>query len=196
MLIGSVVATVMKNSSGVALDEYGGEWTPGEAKYDVMINQVGQDAAVVAGTVNGEEVSVRCDTCHSGKEPNKLLASAEELKDFHGGLVFDHGRGSLTCLTCHNAEDYETLKKPDGFAVSFADSMQLCAQCHGMQYRDYLGGSHGGMTGHWDLQRGGRKRNHCIDCHDPHSPAFRKMMPMPPPMIRAGTQPVGGGAHH
>lgn len=194
-LIGSVVATVMLAKDQSSLPEYDGEWTAGDAKFDVVIRSVDRPAAVVAGEVNGESVMVRCDTCHAGKEPNRLIASGDELDEFHNGLVFDHGRGSLTCLTCHNSEDYETLKKPDGLAVSFGDSMQLCAQCHGPQYRDYQGGSHGGMTGHWDLQRGGRERNHCIDCHDPHSPAFRKMMPMPPPKVRAGTQPTGGGHH-
>ncbi|QQL44854.1 hypothetical protein [Sulfuriroseicoccus oceanibius] len=196
LLVGSVVATVMQNSKKRPVGEFAGEWAPGDPQYDVVVNAVGQRAAVVAGTVNGKEVSVRCDTCHAGMETNKWLASADGLQTFHVGLKFDHGKGALTCMACHNSEDYETLRKADGMVVRFSDSMQLCAQCHGRQYRDYMGGTHGGMTGYWDLQRGGRKRNHCIDCHDPHAPAFPQMMPMPPPMIRAGTQPVGGGSHH
>ena len=55
--------------------------------------------------------------------------------------------------------------------------MRLCAQCHGPQFRDYGKGAHGGMEGHWDLSRGGRTRNHCVDCHDPHVPAIRQVQP-------------------
>jgi formate-dependent nitrite reductase cytochrome c552 subunit len=64
------------------------------------------------------------------------------------------------------------------------DAMQLCAQCHGPQFRDYTHGSHGGMQGHWDLSRGPRLRNHCVDCHDPHTPQFQPSNPVLPPADR------------
>ena len=38
------------------------------------------------------------------------------------------------------------------------------------------------MTGHWDLTKGPRKRNHCTTCHDPHAPAFPKMLPVFKPL--------------
>jgi formate-dependent nitrite reductase cytochrome c552 subunit len=64
------------------------------------------------------------------------------------------------------------------------EAMRLCAQCHGPQYRDYKRGSHGGMTGHWDLSRGERTRNNCVDCHDPHAPAYPGTTPVLPPRDR------------
>jgi hypothetical protein len=73
------------------------------------------------------------------------------------------------------------------------DAIRLCAQCHGQQHTAYTHGAHGGMNGHWDLSRGDRLRNHCVDCHDPHAPAFPRYMPMPPPRDTAGAS--RGAAH-
>jgi hypothetical protein len=72
------------------------------------------------------------------------------------------------------------------------DAMTLCAQCHGPQFRDYQNGSHGGMNGHWDLSRGPRLRNHCVDCHDPHVPQVLPVHPAPGPKDRF----FGPGAKH
>jgi hypothetical protein len=69
--------------------------------------------------------------------------------------------------------------------------MRLCAQCHGPQYRDYQNGAHGGMTGNWDLSKGGRVRNNCIDCHDPHAPRYPTVTPSRGPNDRFLT----GGGH-
>jgi predicted CXXCH cytochrome family protein len=88
-------------------------------------------------------------------------------------------------VACHNpADNYATLRLADGTALAFSESMQLCAQCHGPQYRDYQRGSHGGMTGYWDLRRGPRVRNHCQHCHDPHAPQFPKVLPVAEPRDR------------
>jgi formate-dependent nitrite reductase cytochrome c552 subunit len=84
-------------------------------------------------------------------------------------------------MSCHNAENYDSLRRADGQEVSFGRVMDLCAQCHGPQFRDYTHGAHGGMNGHWDLRSGPRTRNNCIDCHDPHAPAYPKVMPVFPP---------------
>jgi hypothetical protein len=72
----------------------------------------------------------------------------------------------------------------DSRPVEFTAVMTLCSQCHGPQRRDYDMGLHGGMTGHWDLAKGGRSRNTCINCHDPHAPAFPLVMPVFPPRDR------------
>ena len=76
------------------------------------------------------------------------------------------------------------------------EAMQLCAQCHGPQTRDYRRGSHGGMQGYWDLSRGDRVRNHCVDCHDPHAPAFPRFTPLPPPRDRFPPAPPSEGHAH
>lgn len=127
----------------------------------------------------GEPAVADCASCHATKPSQVELRSGAGLDEFHQGLVVAHGDRS--CLSCHDSRDYSRLRLADGTPVAFADSMQLCAQCHGPQYRDYQHGSHGGMTGHWDLTRGGRSRNHCQSCHDPHHPAYPLLQPLPPP---------------
>jgi len=131
---------------------------------------------------DGKPVTVSCTVCHTTKEPNFARNTSEDFDIFHQGLVYDHGH--LSCLTCHNAENYDSLRLADGRTLPYPDVMNLCAQCHGKEYRDYQMGAHGGMTGYWDLSRGPRHRNNCIDCHDPHHPTFQGMMPAPGPRDR------------
>ncbi len=130
---------------------------------------------------NGTPKTIACGTCHATKEPNLQLTSGEALQEFHRGLKYAHG--SLTCLSCHNPNDYDQLRLADGRSLPFQQSMTLCAQCHGPQHRDYQRGSHGGMTGFWDLTKGPRTRNHCMTCHDPHAPAYPQMMSVFKPLV-------------
>jgi hypothetical protein len=139
----------------------------------------------------GELVEVSCGTCHATTPPNPALREASALKDFHQGLQLAHG--GLACLACHNRDDYDRLQLANGDAVEFPDVMALCAQCHGPQWRDYQHGAHGGMSGHWDLGRGGRLRNACVHCHDPHVPKFQAVQPAPPPADRFIPAGAGGG---
>jgi cytochrome c553 len=130
----------------------------------------------------GNAITAACSTCHSTATPNTARHTAHDLFQAHRGLHYRHG--NLTCLSCHNAKDYDSLHLADGRSVAFADVMTLCAQCHGTAMRDYNNGSHGGMTGHWDLTKGGRVRNNCINCHDPHHPKFPLVQPVLPPRDR------------
>ncbi|MDQ8202411.1 hypothetical protein [Pelagicoccus sp. SDUM812003] len=129
---------------------------------------------------SGKPVEIACSTCHSTREPELFQQSASGLDEFHQGLQKQHGE--LSCLSCHNADNYDELRLADGRSVPFENAMQLCAQCHGPQYRDYKNGSHGGMNGYWDLSRGPRTRNACTVCHDAHSPAYPQLMPVFPPL--------------
>lgn len=131
---------------------------------------------------HGQPVLASCSACHTTTRPNLDTRRSEDLLQFHQGLNYNHG--NLTCLSCHNSTDYDTLRLADTRSVAFVDSLTLCSQCHGSQRRDYDMGLHGGMTGHWDLTRGGRTRNTCINCHDPHSPAFPHVLPVLPPRDR------------
>lgn len=134
--------------------------------------------------VQGEPVTTACASCHATSRPRAATHSAAELDEFHQGLTYAHGQ--LTCLSCHHAGNYDRLRLADGRELEFPDTLQLCAQCHGPQYRDYRQGSHGGMTGYWDLRRGPRERNHCVDCHDPHAPAFPLVRPVFAPVPHRG----------
>ena len=143
----------------------------------------------------GRPVQVACVTCHSMKPARAELPQAmEELKEFHTGLRLEHGENR--CATCHVAGDVQRLRLADGRTVPIQDALKLCQQCHGPQTRDYLRGSHGGMTGQWAA---GRVKNHCVDCHDPHQPRFQPTWPVLYPHDR-GTRAMEahtaeGGAH-
>lgn len=166
--------------------------------HPVRIKQPSSVPKVATGLTNfhGQPVMASCSSCHATTTPNRELRHAGDLQKFHQGLKYQHG--DLTCLSCHNADNYDTLRLADGRALQFTDSMTLCSQCHGPQRRDYDRGLHGGMNGYWDLKRGGRERNTCINCHDPHAPAFPLVMPVLPPRDRISVPPPaspGAAAH-
>jgi hypothetical protein len=149
---------------------------------------------------DGTPATIACGTCHTTRPPNRANRSTADLDEFHQGLRVAHGNaphgdgqvvGTNSCLSCHNPDDYGSLRLADGTRVAFTDSIQLCSQCHGPQRRDYEHGAHGGMNGHWDLSRGGRLRNACVQCHDPHTPKYQLSLPMPPPRDRFAAPGAG-----
>ena len=149
----------------------------------------GFQPAVVTGLLDhqGQAVAVSCTTCRTTREPNREngLAGATP-KEFHQGMVYAHA--GLSCLSCHHADDYDSLRLADGRKLAYDQPQGLCAQCHGPQTRDYLNGSHGGMKGHWDKTKGGRTRNTCADCHDVHAPAYPAWTPVFAPRDAAARQ--------
>lgn len=123
-----------------------------------------------------QPITIACNTCHGNWTANSEARIGQKLERFHQHLHGNHG--NLACISCHNAHDgYATLRLADGKSIPFPEVMQLCAQCHGPQYRDYQHGAHGGMAGYWDLGKGSRERNNCIDCHSPHSPRYPIVRP-------------------
>jgi hypothetical protein len=164
-------------------------------KHSVTINPGPPAPKIECGVVaaDGTPVTVGCATCHVNRNPDHENRTSGDLKDFHQSIVVAHG--NLTCLSCHNESGYDKLKLADGTAVEYPDVMQLCAQCHGPQMTDYLHGAHGGMAGYWDLTKGPRVRNNCVDCHHPHQPAFPSMQPAFKPFDRFLGDHHEGGAH-
>lgn len=154
------------------------------ALHPVVIRRPDGPPTIATGLTNfqGQPVFASCSSCHTTTKPNLDTHRTEDLDQFHQGLKYNHG--NRTCLSCHNSSDYDSLRLADTRSVEFSESMTLCSQCHGPQRRDYDMGLHGGMNGHWDLTRGGRTRNTCINCHDPHAPAFPLVMPVLPPRDR------------
>jgi hypothetical protein len=164
------------------------------ALHPVVIKLPAGTPKVATGLTNfhGQLVTVSCSSCHATTAPNIDTRTSAELDQFHQGLKYAHG--NLSCLSCHNAKNYDTLRMADSRPVEFTAVMTLCSQCHGPQRRDYDMGLHGGMNGHWDLKKGGRTRNNCIHCHDPHAPAFPLVTPVLPPRDRFSV-PVKPNAH-
>ena len=168
-----------------------GEKTNNATLHPVTIRPAASAPRVNTGRTNylGQAATVGCATCHTTTKPNLDTHSSAELDEFHQGLKFNHG--NLACLSCHNAQNYDTLRLATGKPVEFANVMNLCAQCHGTAMRDYERGSHGGMNGYWDLAKGPRTRNNCVNCHDPHSPKYPQAMPVFAPRDRLAIPPKG-----
>jgi formate-dependent nitrite reductase cytochrome c552 subunit len=139
---------------------------------------------------NGRPLSIGCRTCHATGVQTGLVVKAklENGRDIHRGIVAGFMHGELECASCHEPGDKTKLRLADGSRISFGDTMRLCAQCHGPQYRDYTHGAHGGMNGAWDLSRGQRVRNHCVDCHSPHAPRYPQVQPATRPNDRGTRQ--------
>lgn len=176
-------------------------------RFPIVVRGPTSAPRVVTGATNhqGQPVTLACSTCHATRPPNYDNRSTADLDLFHQGLQFSHGNGEQghqqhastnSCLTCHNPSNYDTLRLANGQSVVFTEVMTLCSQCHGPQYRDWLHGAHGGMNGFWDLTKGGRMRNNCIQCHDPHTPKYQGAIPMPPPRDRFFHPETSGNTSH
>jgi formate-dependent nitrite reductase cytochrome c552 subunit len=181
----AAIAAAPKDTSSLAIVRHAVTIKPGPATPTVLTNALNR---------SGEPVPVSCSTCHSTRTPNIERHSAAELTEFHQGLAYKHG--DLSCLSCHNSANYDTLRKADSTAISYPNVMELCGQCHGPQLRDYRAGTHGGMNGHWDLTRGPRERNNCVNCHDPHAPAYPRLKPVFAPVDRGARQQQERAAAH
>ncbi len=146
------------------------------AKFPVVVRKpAGPPRIELIGTdPQGRTGSVACSTCHSVRKPNRDNKTATTLDEFHQGMTFNHG--TIACYSCHNPDDSDALRLADGTSVSYENVMTLCSQCHSSQADSFAHGAHGGMNGHWDLSRGPQAKNNCIDCHDPHSPNYPKMI--------------------
>ncbi len=120
-----------------------------------------------------------CSDCHADMEPNP---ERRELVDMHEDIILDHAEGQRWCLDCHNLNDRDNLRLVSGEIIPFTESYRLCGQCHGDKLRDWKVGIHGKRTGYWN---GEKQYLLCAHCHNPHSPSFKPLQPMPPP-VRPG----------
>lgn len=182
--------------AGCARDSHTSPTDPGpesaKATHPVLIRRPHGAPTVATGAFDehGKPITVSCATCHATRTPETGAKLGSPLTSFHQKLVGNHGQ--LSCNACHNpADGYTSLRLAQGTSVPFSEVITLCAQCHGPQYRDFQHGAHGGMNGYWDLSRGSRVRNTCIDCHDSHAPKYPTVAPARGPHDRFQT----GGSH-
>ena len=118
-----------------------------------------------------------CSECHADMDVNP---KRRILEDEHVEIseMFNHASDQRWCLDCHNPDNRDVLRLANGDLVSFEESYNLCGQCHGTIFRDWKAGIHGKRTGEWN----GRKQYRlCVQCHNPHSPKFKAIKPLPPP---------------
>lgn len=119
-----------------------------------------------------------CTSCHDGKSM-KVNPQRRQLTAMHDDIVLKHGPESRWCLDCHDANNRDSLHLASGEKVPFTASFLLCGQCHGDKLRDWRGGIHGKRTGSWN---GPKQYLLCVHCHNPHSPRFKPLKPMPAPI--------------
>jgi hypothetical protein len=132
-----------------------------------------------------------CTTCHDNKN-QKANPKRRVLEGMHSDIQLHHGpEESRWCLDCHDAQNRDWLHLASGALVSFKVSYQLCGQCHGEKLRDWKAGVHGKRTGNWN---GAKEYMLCVSCHNPHSPHFEALKPMPPPVRPSDIQARKGGA--
>ena len=115
-----------------------------------------------------------CSDCHEGEAVDRTRRVIED----HEEVIFDHDSESRWCLDCHDADNRDMLRLASGDLLEFAESYRLCGQCHGPKLRDWKAGAHGQRTGSWS---GKKQYLLCVHCHDPHSPQFAPLEPLPPP---------------
>jgi hypothetical protein len=130
-------------------------------------------------------LEMHCSSCHRLFDSREFV-SASRLAQ-HTEIVHDHIPGNR-CFDCHDNESRDRLRLITGELLEFSESERLCAQCHGPLYRDWQRGTHGKRFGSWMEANG--ERLSCLQCHDPHSPAFGQMSLLPGPRtLRMGEQP-------
>ncbi|MBI4965411.1 MAG: hypothetical protein HY913_19195 [Desulfomonile tiedjei] len=120
-----------------------------------------------------------CRACHGPEKDFPVNFKRREDLLVHRNVKLNHGGVRVWCLDCHNPDDRNyLLPLSDGNLIGFEHSYLLCGKCHGTKYRDWRNGIHGRRTGNWN---GEKSYYLCISCHDPHSPKFKPIEPMPPP---------------
>lgn len=130
-------------------------------------------------------MTYRCSECHdlfpSPPETDRPLTQ-------HRHIVLEHGINAR-CFNCHNRQDRDAFADDRGDPIPFDQPPLLCAKCHGPVYRDWTHDVHGRTNGYWNALLGPKRRLKCVECHDPHAPAFQAMQPAPGPnTLRMGDQ--------
>ena len=119
-------------------------------------------------------VSFPCQNCHN-IPLSELSEGKSTVKKAHWNIELQHASGEImNCMTCHNSNNMNQLISLSGHPISIDKSFELCAQCHSAQYQDWQGGAHGKSINGWQKPRAVKT---CVNCHNPHSPAFEKRWP-------------------
>ncbi len=126
--------------------------------------------------------SFNCTECHT-KPIDKLKQDQVGEKAAHWNIKLAHaGSEIMNCATCHTSNNMDNLHSLTNSEIDFNYSYKLCSQCHQKEFKDWKGGAHGKQLGGWAPPR---LSNTCVNCHNPHKPAFEKRWP-----VRFNTQKV------
>jgi len=120
-----------------------------------------------------------CRACHGPEKDFPVNFKRREDLLVHTNIRLNHGGVRVWCLDCHDPGNRNyLLPLSDGNPIEFEQSYRLCGKCHGTKFRDWRNGIHGRRTGYWN---GPKEYYLCVQCHDPHSPKFNPLAPLPPP---------------
>jgi hypothetical protein len=126
-------------------------------------------------TRKNEIKSFPCSNCHSKPLAQLQLEQEAIGKKAHWDIELVHANTEvMNCKTCHKDAVSDQLVMLSGRNVSFDQSYKLCGQCHSTQIKDWIGGAHGKRLGGWKPPR---LINTCVNCHNPHKPAFESRWP-------------------
>ncbi len=148
---------------------------PGEVPYDRPVEEIqGQIAPM------NEMDMFPCSDCHDEDwEADPEWRDLDEPHDEIPGKLMNHDEENRWCLGCHSANKRDKLVLQNGALIDFNEYYRLCAQCHKRVFREWKMGVHGKRTGHWD--EGEKEWMHCAQCHNPHNPPFKAIVPEPAP---------------
>ncbi|MCP4453999.1 MAG: hypothetical protein GY809_21270 [Planctomycetes bacterium] len=99
---------------------------------------------------------------------------------------------NVYCSNCHDMDDRNLLVVDGGQTIPYDQVDRLCAKCHGPTFRDWQKGMHGKTMDFWARDMGTPRRLGCTECHDPHTPAFAPMAPLPGPHTLRMGDPLHG----
>ena len=119
--------------------------------------------------------SFPCSNCHN--QPLEKMQSDRKpaARKAHWDIHLAHAENTtMTCTTCHAANNMNQLTTIAGAVLDIDESFKLCGQCHSTQYKDWQGGAHGKELNGWKPPRIAKT---CVSCHNPHQPAFPKRFP-------------------
>lgn len=121
----------------------------------------------------------KCSGCHK-EDLDKMKAKKsnlvhKDIKYFHTPL------NVMTCVTCHNPDNFDELHSTANKGIDFNRSYKLCGQCHQMELKDWKGGAHGKRLGGWVAPRVSKT---CVECHNPHTPRFKAKIPAYPAYLQ------------
>ena len=154
----------------------------------IEINKINSEKKEIISTTQSDEYAVEappfsdgifpCTDCHKNLKPNPVR---RVLVDWHDDIsaMFNHDSENRWCLDCHDLKNRNFLRLANGDLLDFKESYKLCGQCHGEKYRDWKVGVHGKRTGEWN---GKKEYLLCVNCHNPHAPKFKELIPDPPPV--------------
>ena len=140
---------------------------------------------VLRPTIQLAGFTFECTECHGFfPSPSETLRPLTQ----HRHIERKHGINNR-CFNCHHRQHRNAFVDDKGAPIPYDEPQELCAKCHGPVYRDWTHGVHGRTNGYWNTSMGPMERRKCVECHDPHAPAFGSMPPAPGPhTLRMGPE--------